>query len=254
MKIEQRKILKIPVAITSYKEVVNWATIPACDRQGKYICVANVHMCMEAFDDREFCRVVNDADLVVPDGRPLAWGLSALGHRKSTQVRGSDLMLKICARAEKEQIAIGLFGGTPDVLDRLHFFLRKKFPLLKIPFAHSPPFRPLTRDEDENYVREINKSGVRVLFLGIGCPKQEKWMAGHRKNLSCLMIGVGAAFDFFSGRIKPAPRWMQKAGLEWTYRLAHDFRRLWRRYLKHNPRFIWHFSKQWLSHVLAARK
>jgi N-acetylglucosaminyldiphosphoundecaprenol N-acetyl-beta-D-mannosaminyltransferase len=129
-------------------------------------------------------------------------------------------------------------------------YLAKEFPTLNIACSISPPFRPLTVEEDEIYIQQINDAGVRILFVGIGCPKQENWMAAHKERLLCVMIGVGAAFDFFSGRKRHAPRWMQKAGLEWLFRLVSDPRRLWRRYLKHNPRFVWHFGKQWLAYKL----
>lgn len=250
-----KKILTIPVAVTSYEDAIQY--IVGASREelsGQYICVANVHMCMEAFDSMKFNEVVNNANLVVPDGVPLVWGLKALGQKKASQVRGSDLMMKVCARAEKEGVTIGLYGGTPEALEGLLNFLKNKFPNLKIPFASSPPFRPLTKEEDENYIKKIKNSGARILFVGIGCPKQENWMAEHQERLSCLMIGVGAAFDFFSGRKRHAPRWMQKAGLEWLFRLASDPKRLWRRYLKHNPRFIWYFGRQLLAHQVNAVK
>ncbi|MBU0970232.1 MAG: WecB/TagA/CpsF family glycosyltransferase, partial [Proteobacteria bacterium] len=123
-------------------------------------------------------------------------------------------------------------------------FLKKKYPGLHIACAISPPFRELTPQEDEEYTKQINKSGARILFVSLGCPKQERWMADHKDRLSCVMLGVGAAFDFLSGKKKHAPRWMQKVGLEWIFRLACEPRRLWKRYFKHNPRFIWYFGKQ----------
>ena len=242
-----QKILKMPVAVTSYEDAGAWILAAGLERTGCYVCVSNVHMCMEAFDDPVFCQVVNEADLVVPDGMPLVWGLKLLGHAKASQVRGSDLLLYLCGEAEKAGIAIGLYGGTEDSLTDFQKFLFRKFPGLRISFAASPPFRELSVNEKTRYVEEINASDCRILFVGIGCPKQEKWMAEHRDKLTCVMIGVGAAFDFFSGRKKHAPRWMQRLGLEWFFRLASDPRRLWKRYLKHNPRFLYFFGKQILS-------
>ena len=234
------------IAITSHDNasarILQWTTNPV----SRYVCVSNVHMCMEAFDNHDFCQVVNNADLVVPDGLPLVWGLKALGEKHAFQVRGSDLLLKLCGEAQKRNIPIGLYGGTQDSLDDFLKFLKNEFPNLKIPFFSAPPFRELTQDEDANYVNEINTSRVRILFVGIGCPKQERWMAKHKDKLSCVMIGVGEAFDFFSGQKKHAPRWVQRAGLEWFFRLANDPLRLWKRYLKHNPRFLYFFLKQWL--------
>lgn len=236
----------MPVAITSYDNAAERILKATDDSCGGYVCVANVHMCMETFDCADFNRVVSGADLVVPDGVPLVWGLKLLGNGSASQVRGSDLFLRLCRDAEQRGIGIGLYGGSEESLEDLLKFLKARFPALQIPFFSSPPFRELTPEENDNYVAEINASGVQILFVGIGCPKQEKWMAEHKDKLPCVMIGIGAAFDFFSGRKKHAPRWMQKAGLEWLFRLASDPRRLWKRYLKHNPRFVYHFGKQLL--------
>ncbi|MFW8602533.1 WecB/TagA/CpsF family glycosyltransferase [Desulfobacterota bacterium M19] len=252
MKAYHKKILKIPVAVTSYQDAGERILAASREGIGRYVCVANVHMCMEAFDDADFCRVVNGANLVVPDGVPLVWALKALGLAAS-QVRGSDLLLHVCREAEKAGQSIGLYGGTEQSLLDFQAFLGRKFPELNISFASSPPFRELSVQEKTQYVEDINNSGCRVLFVGIGCPKQEKWMAEHKDKLACVMIGVGAAFDFFSGRMKHAPRWMQKIGLEWLFRLASDPRRLWKRYLKHNPRFIYHFGKQLLQRAIRQR-
>jgi N-acetylglucosaminyldiphosphoundecaprenol N-acetyl-beta-D-mannosaminyltransferase len=234
------------VDVTSYPhasgQIMKWSLFEA----GKYICVSNVHMCMESFDNPDFCRVVNGADLVVPDGKPLVWAQKLLGEEKAAQVRGSDLLLTVCKAAEKAKIPIGLYGGTEKSLSDFIQFLKSVYPDLSIPFANSPPFREVTQEEDAGYIKAINASGIRILFVGIGCPKQEKWMAGHKDKLRCVMIGVGAAFDFFSGQKKHAPRWMQKAGMEWMFRLAGDPKRLWKRYLKHNPRFVFYFLKQFL--------
>ncbi|MBC8441501.1 MAG: WecB/TagA/CpsF family glycosyltransferase [Deltaproteobacteria bacterium] len=238
-------ILKIKVNITSYKKVVkqilNWID---ADNAGKYICVSNVHMCMEAFDNPDFCKIVNEADLVVPDGRPLVWAQILLGQKNASQVRGSDLLLTVCKEAEKAGIPIGLYGGTEKTLAAFIAFLKTRYTNLKIPFASSPPFRELTQKEEDNYIHKLNTSGASVLFVGIGCPKQEKWMAKHKDRLNCVMIGVGAAFDFFSGQKSHAPKWMQNAGMEWIFRLASDPKRLWKRYFKHNPRFIYYLIKQ----------
>lgn len=237
----------MPVAITSYVEATQFIINADCSVSGKYVCVANVHMCMECFDSQQFNQVLGNADLVVPDGRPLVWALRLLGDKSAQQVRGSDLLLTVCSEAMDRQLSIGLYGGSEDSLRDFELFLRREFPTLKIAYSIAPPFRPLTEEEDIAYVSQINSSGAKILFVGIGCPKQENWMAAHKDRLHCVMIGVGAAFDFFSGRKRHAPRWMQQAGLEWLFRLASDPRRLWKRYLKHNPRFVWYFFKQWVE-------
>jgi N-acetylglucosaminyldiphosphoundecaprenol N-acetyl-beta-D-mannosaminyltransferase len=247
MRAIHHKILAMDVALTSYRDTGTRVLKAAREQTAYYVCVANVHMCMEVFDDSDFSKIVNNANLVVPDGVPLVWGLKALGFA-AEQVRGSDLLLHLCREAEKERLSIGLYGGTEESLSDFKKFLKREFPSINISFAVSPPFRELSIREKEQYDQQIKDSDCRILFVGIGCPKQEKWMAEHKDKLSCVMVGVGAAFDFFSGRKKHAPRWMQKCGLEWLFRLASDPRRLWKRYLKHNPRFIYHFGKQYLQY------
>ena len=245
--IKKVSILKINIDSVSYSSALKKIIARVDNHVNSYICVSNVHMCMEAFDDPFFCKVVNNADLVVPDGKPLVWAQRWLGEKTASQVRGPDLFLLVCKEAEKANIPIGLYGGTKQSLSKLMIFLEKKFPKLNIPYSYSPPFRQLTPIEDEICTKNINDSGTRIVFVGIGCPKQERWMAAHKDRLNCVMIGVGAAFDFFSGEKRQAPRWMQKAGMEWVFRLFNDPKRLWKRYLKHNPRFVYYFLKQLLG-------
>ena len=209
-----------------------------------YVCVSNVHMCMETFDDPEFRIMVNRANLVVPDGKPLAFGMRLLGSTTAEQVRGADLTKELLHLADNREMTIGLYGGTEKAVQNFVSHIRRCYPSAKIGCAISPPFRPLDDLEDEAFVREINASGVRVLFVGLGCPKQEKWMAAHRGRVNAVMVGVGAVFDFLSGEKREAPRWMQRVGMEWLFRLMSEPRRLWRRYLILNPRFLWHFGKQ----------
>lgn len=238
------QILKMHVNVVSYDDAARYMLELSQRRSGSYVCVSNVHMCMEAFDQKEFCTIVNNADLVVPDGQPLVWAQKMMGEKNASQVRGSNLLLMLCRDAEINKIPIGLYGGTENSLTNLISFLRTKFPKINIVCAISPPFRDLTEKEDTNYIDMISKSGAKILFVGIGCPKQEKWMATHKQHLNCVMIGVGAAFDFFSGQKKHAPLWVQKIGLEWLFRLCAEPRRLWKRYLKQNPRFIYYLLKQ----------
>ena len=242
-----RMILSMRVDVTSIANVLkltdNWMN----SAEGYYVCVSNVHMCMECFDDGSFLDVVNNADLVVPDGKPLVWAQKMLGVTRPQQVRGMDLMLALCAHAENSCLPVGFYGGTPAVLRMLENSLKQRYPELEIGLTISPPFRPLSPQEDAEYLAKINDSGVRILFVGLGCPKQERWMAENRAKLNCVMLGVGAAFDFIAGQKRHAPRWMQAAGLEWAFRFLCEPGRLWKRYLKHNPRFIWYFSKQLLA-------
>lgn len=247
MKNPSKNILKMHVDITSYNDVsklvIEWIKLSG----SRYICLANVHMCMETYDDLNLLEVVNQADLVVPDGRPLVWALRRLGHECVSQVRGSDLFIILCKEADKQGIPIGFYGGTNHILRDINTYLNIKFPALQIVASISPPFRNLSDEEDDEYVKEINESGARILLVGLGCPKQESWMAAHKNRINCVMIGVGAAFDFISGRKKSAPRLMQQCGIEWLYRLVNEPLRLWKRYVKHNPRFLWLIFKQILA-------
>jgi N-acetylglucosaminyldiphosphoundecaprenol N-acetyl-beta-D-mannosaminyltransferase len=223
---------------TSYEDaarrVVRWTH----EKRQAYVCIGTVHMVMEAFDSRAFQRTVNGADLVTPDGMPLVWVLKTLGVKDASRVYGPNLMLRIAAQAAREDVPIGLYGGTPESLETLQKVLEEWFPGIKVACKIAPPFRPLTPEEDEAVTKEIIESGARILFVGIGCPKQEKWMAEHKERLPVVMLGVGAAFDFHTGRVHQAPGWMQAAGLEWMFRLMMDPRRLWKRYAKHNSRFV----------------
>lgn len=226
------------VDATSYelasRSIVQWA------KQGlsRYVCVANVHMVMEAWDSADFRRIVNHASLVTPDGMPLVWVLRALGVRHASRVYGPDLTLAICESAARERIPIALYGGTAESLDQLVSYLIGKYPGLDIRCRISPPFRELSPMESLEYRKQLNDSGARITFVGLGCPKQERWMASNMGVVNSVMVGVGAAFDFHSGRVRQAPAFFQRVGMEWLFRLLMEPRRLWKRYFKHNPRFV----------------
>jgi N-acetylglucosaminyldiphosphoundecaprenol N-acetyl-beta-D-mannosaminyltransferase len=212
--------------------------------------VATVNNVIEAYDDPGYRAVMDGADLVTPDGMPLVWGLRLLGVPDATRVYGPDLTPLVCEQAAKQGIAVGFYGGTEAVLQQLTANLRRRFPLLKIAYCFSPPFRPSTVSEDRRTTEDINRSGARILFVGLGAPKQERWMADHQAKVNAVMLGVGAAFDFLAGNKRQAPRLMQRLGLEWLYRLVHEPRRLWRRYLYRNPRFVVLFATQLLRERL----
>jgi N-acetylglucosaminyldiphosphoundecaprenol N-acetyl-beta-D-mannosaminyltransferase len=210
-----------------------------------------VHMCVETMGSNTFQKVVNDSDFVIPDGKPLSWAQSLLGHPNAEQVRGQDIMNAICSISGEQSLNIGLYGGSSaELLAEVNNVLLASHPNINIVYTFSPPFRPLTEDEDTDVVAGINLAKVDVLFVGIGCPKQEYWMAEHKDELSCVMLGVGAVFDFIAGSKKHAPRWVQDIGMEWFFRLCTEPKRLWRRYLYTNTRFIWHFGKQLIKHKL----
>jgi N-acetylglucosaminyldiphosphoundecaprenol N-acetyl-beta-D-mannosaminyltransferase len=254
------EILGIPLAISDYEQVMDWmdATIAAGGRG--YLTAAAVNLVMSAREDPTARAAVLGATLAVPDGMPLVWALRALGHARATRIYGPDLMALYCARAAAAAGAGGasiyLYGGRDQsALELLERRLRERFPGLEIAGGHSPPFRALTPEEEERAIAEIDSSGAAVVWVGTGQPKQEIWMHHMRSRLSApLLIGVGAAFDFHAGLVPQAPPWMQRNGLEWTYRLAREPRRLWRRYARYNPRFVAGFTRQYLRERRSAPK
>jgi N-acetylglucosaminyldiphosphoundecaprenol N-acetyl-beta-D-mannosaminyltransferase len=243
------------VNVTNISTALTYIETLANSKTGSYVCVSNVHMCMEVFDSPEFKSVVNNADLIIPDGRPLSWAQKLLGYSEAKQVRGQDIMTAICQQSGVNNLNIGLYGGSSDVLlQQVNAELKSSYPDINITFSYSPPFRPLTDEEDLDIIQQINDSNVNILFVGIGCPKQERWMAAHKESLNCVMLGVGAAYDFIAGSKKHAPRWVQRVGLEWLFRLCSEPQRLWKRYLQQNPRFIYYFTKQLINHKFGRNK
>jgi N-acetylglucosaminyldiphosphoundecaprenol N-acetyl-beta-D-mannosaminyltransferase len=201
------------------------------------VCLGAVNNIMTARDSAAYRIVMDEADLVTTDGMPLVWLLRALGISHASRVYGPDLTPIVLRAAAEAGITVGFYGGTEAVLGRLLAIVKSRFPGLKVGFSQAPPFREVTADEDEETVEAIRAADVRILFVGLGSPKQDYWMHAHRGRLRAVMLGVGAAFDFMTGTKPQAPRWMQRSGLEWLFRLATEPRRLWRRYLTQNPRF-----------------
>lgn len=232
------RILTTTVCPVSTSEAAVRAAAWAADGVGKAVCAANVHMVMEAWDDPSFARVLEAADLIVCDGRPLVWACHLRGVREAQHARGLDLMLAACSIAEQKGLRVGVYGGEAVLTAEVVARLRARYPRLELAYSASPPFRPLTPAEDAADVEAMRQAGVQLLLVGLGCPKQERWMLAHRDRLPCAMLGVGAAFAMTAGAQSVAPAWMQRAGLEWTYRLAREPRRLWRRYARHNLRFV----------------
>ncbi len=237
-------ILGMKIDSTSYADSTIKTLDWACKRESRYICIANVHMVMEAYDNSDFHILVNAADLVTPDGMPLVWAMRWMGAKDQQRVYGPELTLRVASAAAEAGLPIGLYGGSPSANQGLAEKLVQLNPQLKINYQYSPPFRPLTEEEDQQIINKINSSGVRILFVGLGCPKQERWMAEHKGKIRAVMLGVGAAFDIHSGTKPQAPLWMQKIGMEWFFRLMTEPTRLWKRYLYHNPRFIFLIARE----------
>ena len=248
--ITSRPILNTRVDGTSYGDACDRIQAWAEERRSCYVVAANVHVVMTAYLDNAYQKIVNQAALVTPDGMPLVWGLRLLGVVGQLRVYGPDLMLAWCQRSAQTGIPIYLYGGTESTLLRLTESLQRQFPGLPIAGTHAPPFRTLSPEEEAANVDRIHQSGAQVVFVGLGCPKQEQWMYRQQGQLQAVMIGVGAAFNFFSGEVSQAPRWMMKLGLEWLYRFSQEPGRLWQRYLVNNPLFIVLFGLQVLKYKI----
>ncbi|HAG80328.1 MAG TPA: glycosyltransferase [Cyanobacteria bacterium UBA11162] len=241
--ISQTPILGIPVRRTTYEECTELILQKARIHQSFTVAEVNVHSLMSGYlSPKGHGYYLNHFSLVLPDGQPIRWALNLF--RKSGEkrlidrVRGPELMLRLCQKAADEGISIFLYGSTPLVLEKLQNNLTNKFPNLTIAGAISPPFRPLTLAEDTAYIQQIRQSGAGLVFVALGCPRQEQWAFLHRNSLDCPMICVGAAFDMHAGIIPEAPLFLQRLGLEWLYRFCQEPTRLWKRYLLFNPLFL----------------
>jgi N-acetylglucosaminyldiphosphoundecaprenol N-acetyl-beta-D-mannosaminyltransferase len=241
------EILDVPLAVSDYEEVMDWMDAAIAAGERGYLTAAAVNLVMSAREDPATLAAVLEATLAVPDGQPLVWALKALGHARATRIYGPDLMAHYCARAARAGTAMYLYGGrTPAALELLEERLRARFAGLRIVGGESPPFRAPTAAEDARTIAAIDGCGAQVVWVGTGQPKQELWMHRMRPRLRApLLVGVGAAFDFHAGLVAQAPPWMGRNGLEWTYRLAREPRRLWRRYARYNPRFVAGFARQY---------
>jgi N-acetylglucosaminyldiphosphoundecaprenol N-acetyl-beta-D-mannosaminyltransferase len=218
------------------------------DGQGsRYITVTGMHGVTEAQHDPALRAIFNGAGLVVPDGMPLVWIGRLRGHNLRRRVYGPELMLTFCRQTARKGYRHFFYGGAAGVADKLAQTFADRFPGLEVAGTYSPPFRAVTAEEDAQIVHEINATRADVLWVGLSTPKQERWMHEHRDTLNVpVMIGVGAAFDFHTGRVKQAPVWMQEGGLEWFFRLLQEPRRLWHRYLVYGSKFIWWVSLETL--------
>ena len=231
-------VIGAPIDVISFPQAIERISAWSKARESRYVCITNVHSVVTGGQDVDFAQVLAQADMCTPDGAPVAWLMRQQGYAGQERVNGPDLMWLYCAHAEQTGESFFLFGGEQITLDIFQARLAKDFPRLKVAGAISPPFRKLTEQEDAEIVEQINASGAGVVWVSLGCPKQEKWMAAHRGRIQAVMVGVGAAFDYHAGTIVRAPLWMQKNGLEWLHRLSSEPRRLWRRYLVTNTLFV----------------
>jgi N-acetylglucosaminyldiphosphoundecaprenol N-acetyl-beta-D-mannosaminyltransferase len=236
-----QRVLDFPITALKFDDQIQTILRWAIARESKTVCVANVHMLMEAHWNPEFATVLKDADLVTPDGMPLVWMMRKLGARYQDRVAGMDLFQRLCEVAQTLNLSVFFVGSQTEILSRMGQKLDGEFPNLKI------PFRPLTETEDEELIKKINSSGAGVVFVSLGCPKQENWMAKHKGKIQAVMIGVGGVFPVYAGIHKRAPRMVRDLGLEWLYRWLQEPRRLWHRYATTIPPFVLLASKQLLS-------
>lgn len=242
------KVLGVNVSCVDYEAAVTAIINAAKERRSFGATALAVHGVMEAYRDSTFAELVNRLHLITPDGQPVRWAMNLLGARElKDRVYGPTLMLKVCEQAAENQLPIFLFGSTKAVLDRLSLNLKTKFPELVVGGMQPDRFREASPDEDEQDIATINQSGARIVLVGRGCPRQERWVAAHIGRIPAAMIAVGAAFDFHAGTLPQAPKILQDYGLEWLFRLVNEPTRLWRRYLILNPLFIWNFSQQLLK-------
>ncbi len=224
--------------------LARWAN----DGAPRYVCTCPVYTIMACQESAEALRAISRADMIAADGMPIVWLQRLRGFRDAERVYGPDLMLSVCERTAGQGIRHFFWGGLPGVADKLVETLRARFPALEIAGTYSPSISEVGNAPDPAVVRKLNSSQAHIVWVGLGSPKQDLWMALYRPVLSApLLVGVGAAFDFLSGAKRQAPRWMQQAGLEWVFRLACEPQRLWRRYLLYNPRFVWQVVRQSLQ-------
>ena len=248
------KVLSAQVHVGTLSDVADCVLEKTQHPEGAYVCVANVHMVVMAERAPLFREVMGQAYIVTSDGIPLVWELRRKGFCAAERVSGPDLMDCLCAISEKKDVPLYFYGGRPRTTNDLKKMLLLKYPKLKIAGIESPPKLLDKPVVEKDVVQRIRDSGAKIVFVGLGCPKQEYWMHAYSPELNAVLIGVGAAFDFFSGRVKRAPLWMQKSGLEWFYRLCTEPRRLWKRYMVTNTVYLYLLGKSWLISFFADKK
>lgn len=247
---KRESVFGLPVDAATKLQSVSLIFEWAERRESRTVCLCNADSLVRARRDASHAQALRSADLILPDGAPVAWALGRVLQCKQPRVPGPDVMWEGCAQAAANGTPIYLYGGTQATLDRLQARLRAAFPDIRIVGATSPPFRPLSPEEDQQIVADMNASGAGLVWVGLGCPKQEAWLRDHRGRIHAVMLGVGAAFDFHAGAVKRAPAWMQERGLEWVHRLAQDPRRLAIRYMVGNSRFAFEV----LSRLMSGRR
>ena len=232
------EILGVQIAAINMSTALNYIQTNLEDLKGQYICISNVHTTVMSYEDTTYCSIQNEAALALPDGKPLSVICRKRGFSDAERVTGPDLMEEIFSLSNECGYKHYFYGGKAETLKTLETKLKQQYQL-EIAGMYAPPFRDLTEEEDRAVVERINKSGADFVWVALGAPKQERWMYTHQGSIEGLMAGIGAGVDYFAGNIKRAPMWMQKCSLEWLYRLFQEPRRLFKRYLMTNTKFIW---------------
>lgn len=243
---DKLNVLSIPVSTGPYADFVSNLVTNAQAKKSEYACVANVHMLVEAYKNRRFAQVVEEAGYVTPDGKPLSWALRLLHGVRQERVAGMDLLPDLLKEAECRQLPVFFYGGTEEMLKKTEAYLQHHHPNLPVAGMHNPPFRNLTALEEKRIAEKINASGAAFVFVVLGCPKQEKWMASMKGRVEAVMIGVGGALPVLIGEQRRAPQWMQNGGLEWMFRLVQEPGRLFKRYAVTNSLFVYLLLKAYL--------
>jgi N-acetylglucosaminyldiphosphoundecaprenol N-acetyl-beta-D-mannosaminyltransferase len=235
---QRNQLIDFDLSIGRYSSFIQNIIELAKEKSSSNVCVANVHMFVEAYLDESFSKIIKEADIVTPDGKPLTWGMRLLYGIKQDRVAGSDILPDLVKQSEQLGLSIFFYGGSEKMLETTSEFLKSNHPALKIAGMYSPPFRKLSDAENENVISMINNCTADIVMVVLGCPKQEKWMASMKGKINAVMIGIGGALPLFIGAQKRAPYWMQKYGLEWLFRLAIEPRRLFKRYVVTNSYFV----------------
>jgi len=239
-----KPVIGFPVTALPLKTQLDVMMQWAHQRLSKVVCVANVHMLIEGHQNPQFASVLRTADMVTPDGMPLVWMLRSMGAVEQDRAAGLDILDGVCKLAVEQNISVFFLGSQSSILEKIRAKLVEDYPGLKIAGMEPLPFRPLTEAEDQAIIQKLNESAAGFVFLSLGCPKQEIWMAAHKDKVSAVMIGLGGAFPVYAGLLKRAPSYIRLAGMEWSYRLLQEPKRLWKRYISTIPLFLWLASKQ----------
>lgn len=244
---EHINLLHFKITLGRYPQFIEHILSLAAERRSSAVYVANVHMFIEAYKSAAFSQIISEGDVVTPDGMPLTWALKLVHGINQDRVAGMDILPELLGGLGARKLPVYIYGGTPELISRTEDYLAANYPKLPVAGLHSPPFRPMTGEEEARIISDINSSGAAVVFVVLGCPKQENWIASMKGKVNAVMIGIGGALPVLIGMQKRAPKWMQKNGLEWAYRFYQEPQRLWKRYFSTNSLFLYLIAKEKLK-------